>query len=276
MVVSTPPLVSIITPVYNGSKYLAELIQSVQEQDYPNIEHLIIDDGSQDNGATVEILRKYPHLTWWSHINRGQYATMNTGMQSARGEIICFINADDVISSGAVSSVVDFLIRYPQYDGVFGIATRIDSQGKPVPYYVPFRSASIYFHQFFAHISHCSLYIRKASLLSRALEFDSSLKYVGDYDWIVRVHKQGLKIGLIRKELSKVRLHSEQASQKNSSESAMEARQVIALHKINKPLYLFLKTLYKLLFKGWLLSRILRGDITGLPPQHWVRKYLGH
>lgn len=276
MVVSTSPLVSIITPVYNGSKYLEELIQSVQEQDYPKIEHLIIDDGSQDNGATVEILRKYPHLTWWSHINRGQYATMNTGMQSARGEIICFVNADDVISSGAVSSVVDFLLRYPQYDGVFGIATRIDSQGKPIPYYVPFRSASIYFHQFFAHISHCSLYIRKAPLLSRALEFDPSLKYVGDYEWLVRVHKQGLKIGLIKKELSKVRLHSEQASQKNSSESAMEARQVIASHKINKPLYFFLKTLYRLLFKGWLLNRIFRGDVTGLPPQHWVRKYLGH
>jgi glycosyltransferase involved in cell wall biosynthesis len=274
MVINAYPLVSIITPVYNGSEYLEDFIRSVLNQDYPDIEHLIIDDGSQDNGATVAILRKYPHLTWWSHINKGQYATMNAGLQSANGEIVCFVNDDDVMSPGAVSSVVEFLVRYPHYDGVFGIATRIDAQGRSIPYYIPFRTAPLYFHQFFAHISHSSLYIRKASLLSHALEFDPLLKYVGDYDWIIRVHKNGLNIGLLRRELSKVRLYPEQTSQQNSAPSAIEARQVISTHKISKPLYLFLKTLYKLLFKAWLLGRIVRGDTTGLPAQHWVRKYI--
>jgi glycosyltransferase involved in cell wall biosynthesis len=274
MVVNVFPLVSIITPVYNGSLYLEELIQSVRSQDYPSIEHIVIDDGSQDNGATVAILNSYPHLTWWSQNNKGQYATMNVGLRSARGEIICFVSADDIISPGAVSSVVDFFIRYPSYDGVFGIATRIDSQGRPIPYYIPFRTAPIYFHQYFAHISHCSLYVRRASLLSHALEFDPSLKYVGDYEWIVRTHKEGLNIGLVKRELSKVRLHPEQTSQKNSTDSAMEVRRVISNYKISKPLYLLLRTLYRLLFKVWLLGRIARGDTAGLPSQHWVRKYV--
>ena len=57
------PLVSIITPVYNGAEYLEELIISVRDhQDYPYIEHIIIDDGSTDDGETVSILKKYPHL----------------------------------------------------------------------------------------------------------------------------------------------------------------------------------------------------------------------
>jgi glycosyltransferase involved in cell wall biosynthesis len=274
MVVSAVPLVSIVTPVYNGSEYLEQLIQSVRNQDYPNIEHIVIDDGSRDNGATVAILRKYPHLTWWSHTNRGQYATMNVGLQSAKGDIISFVNADDVISPNAVSAVVNFLAEHPGCDGVFGIATRIDAQGKPLPYYIPFRTAPIYFHQFFAHISHCSLYTKTAALRRHSLEFSPSLKYVGDYDWIVRVHREGLSIGVIRHELSKVRLHSEQASQQNATESRLELRNVIAAHNIRGPLYTILRTVYKFLFKAWLLGRIVRGDATMLPPQHWVRKYL--
>lgn len=274
MVVKAAPLISIVTPVYNGSEYLEPLIQSVRNQEYPNIEHIIIDDGSQDNGATLAIVCKYPHLTWWSHANRGQYATMNAGLQSANGEIICFVNADDIVSPGAVAAVVRYLSAKPACDGVFGIATRIDVQGRPLPYYIPFRTAPIYFHQFFAHISHCSLYVKTTALRRHALEFDPSLKYVGDYDWIVRVHRAGLNIGVIRRELSKVRLHAAQTSQRNSAESALEIRKVIAAHNINRPVYKVLKTVYKLLFKAWLLGRIARGDATALPPQHWMRRYL--
>ena len=62
--------VSIITPAYNGAEYLEELFESVLKQDYPNIEHIIVDDGSQDNGATISILQKYPHLHWRSRPNR--------------------------------------------------------------------------------------------------------------------------------------------------------------------------------------------------------------
>ena len=72
MEVSNFSLVSIITPTCNGAEYLEELIQSVTRQVYPNIEHLVIDDGSQYGGATVAILNRYPHLRWWSRENKGQ------------------------------------------------------------------------------------------------------------------------------------------------------------------------------------------------------------
>src|SRR5438876_704742 len=72
-----------------------ELIKSVLEQDYLHIEHIIIDDGSTDDGATVEVLKRYPHLRWWSRENKGQYATLNEGLATARGSVVGIISADD-------------------------------------------------------------------------------------------------------------------------------------------------------------------------------------
>jgi glycosyltransferase involved in cell wall biosynthesis len=257
-------LVSIVTPVYNGAEYLEELIQSVNSQDYPRIEHLIIDDGSDDHGATQAVLRKYPHLRWFHQDNSGQYATLNKGMRLAQGEIICFVSADDVLSPGAVSAAVGFLEKHPHCDGVFGITTRINLKGEDLPYYVPFRTAPLYFYQYFAHISHCSLYVKKAALDSHALTFDPSLKYNGDYDWIIRLHKAGLNIAPLKRELSKVRLHSDQASHKYSETSLAEAKKVVATHRINKPLYYFFNTPYRLLFKVWLLNQILTHEGAGI------------
>lgn len=123
------PLVSIVTPVYNGAQFIEDLILSVKKQDYPNVEHIIVDDGSNDNGATIEILKKYPHLRWWSHPNQGQYATMNEGLSAVNGDFVCFVSSDDILLSGAIKSVVDFLLSHPEMDGVFGLTDYIDGQG---------------------------------------------------------------------------------------------------------------------------------------------------
>lgn len=124
------PWVSIITPVYNGSQHIEELILSVKTQNYPRIEHIIIDDGSQDGGATVAILERYPHLKWWGRDNRGQYATMNEGLEKARGDIICFISADDLLCSDAVQNAVDYLAGSSSSDGVFGRTLLILENGR--------------------------------------------------------------------------------------------------------------------------------------------------
>jgi len=244
MALTTGPLVSIMTPVYNGSEYLDELIQSVLQQDYPHIEHLIIDDGSRDDGATVAVLKKYSQLRWWSRENKGQYATMNEGLQAAKGEIICFVSADDVLVSGAVSAAVGFLSKHPHDDGVFGITTRIDPTGEPLPFYIPFRTAPMAFYPYFAHVSHCSLYVKTASLRKHELQFDPTLKYVGDYDWMIRIYKSRLKIGLLKQELSRVRLHPDQASRKFSGGSQLEEQKVLKTQRIDNFTYKFFHWVY--------------------------------
>ncbi len=269
MVVNMYPLVSIITPAYNGSEYLEGLIQSVLRQTYQNIEHIIIDDGSQDNEATVSILRRYPHLRWWNRPNKGQYATMNEGLSAAQGEIICFVNADDCVTEGAVKSAVQYLMENPLFDGVFGITNYIDQWGNDYRYWIPFRTAPINFYPYFAHISHCSLYIKKESVQQHGLSFDPSLRFVGDYEWIIRIHKAGLRIGVIRRVLSKVRIHIDQASQKHREASALEAQMVLKTQHVNHMAYVVLSTINVFLLRVWRICQMLknigvRGTVTYL------------
>lgn len=88
---------SVITPVYNGSAFLEELILNVQKQDYiGDIEHIIINDGSTDDGATQNIIDKYPHLVTRSRSNFGQYASINEAIKLATGDFLVIISADDL------------------------------------------------------------------------------------------------------------------------------------------------------------------------------------
>jgi glycosyltransferase involved in cell wall biosynthesis len=100
------PLVSIITVVYNGEKYLEETIQSVINQTYDNVEYIIIDGGSTD--STIDIIKKYEDkLDYWiSEKDYGLYHAMNKGIEHANGKIIGMINADDYYYTGAISKVI--------------------------------------------------------------------------------------------------------------------------------------------------------------------------
>jgi glycosyltransferase involved in cell wall biosynthesis len=118
------PLVTIITPAYNRASFLDETIQSVLAQDYPNIEYIILDDGSTDN--TGEVLEKYKGRIYWeTHPNMGETHTVNKGFKMARGEIVCVVNSDDPLLPGAVSAAValmrerpDVLAAYPDWNEI--------------------------------------------------------------------------------------------------------------------------------------------------------------
>jgi glycosyltransferase involved in cell wall biosynthesis len=229
------PLVSIITPVYNGSKYLDELIQSVRAQDYPNIEHIVIDDGSTDEGATAAILRRYPHLRSWSRGNLGQYATMNEGLAAAKGEYVCFISADDVMEPGAVRRVFDFFREHPEFDGVIGCTRAMTEAGNPYAA-PPFQFVPVRSYAYFMQISHCSLYVNREALLRRRLTFDPSLRYIGDYDWLVRV-VDTLRIGRLHFPLSTVRIHRTQASRLHRQVMMAEQRRIVTANRIHPWLF---------------------------------------
>lgn len=229
------PLVSIITPVYNGAQYLDELIQSVHSQDYPNIEHIIIDDGSADDGATLNVLKRYPHLRFWSRENRGQYATMNEGLLAAHGEFVCFVSADDMVQPGAVGRVVEFLQRCPACDAVAGLTQFVTEKGAPYAN-SPFQTASVRCYAYLSQISHCSLYVKRDQLLRYNLLFDPSLHYVGDYDWILKV-VANLRVGRLPLYLAKVRLHTAQTSKRHRRAMVEEQRRVVAAHRINPVLF---------------------------------------
>ena len=102
-----PPLVSIVTPTLNQARYLEETIRSVEEQDYPRVEHLVIDGGSTD--GTLEILSRHPQLRWVSGPDGGQAHAIGRGFELASGRIFAWLNSDDLYLPGAVAEAVDAL-----------------------------------------------------------------------------------------------------------------------------------------------------------------------
>ncbi|MBC8331160.1 MAG: glycosyltransferase [Anaerolineae bacterium] len=223
-----------MTPVYNGADYLVPLIESVAAQDYPHIEHLVIDDGSTDDGATVAVLEQYPHLRWWSRENRGQYPTMNEGLSAAEGEIICFISADDLMTPGAVQAVVDKFLAHPELDGVYGKMLWMGEDGSIRYAQEVITRAPLWFHRYKPFISHCSLYIKRDAIERNDLLFDSSLRYLGDFDWINRIADASLKIKFLDKVLSMVRFHEQQTSRVHADAIKMESKLIQERHGINR------------------------------------------
>jgi len=116
------PLVSIVTPSYNQWQFIEDTILSVKNQDYPNIEHIIVDGGSTDD--TVETLRKYEgtyNMRWISEPDEGQADAVNKGFAMAKGEIIGWLNSDDVyLLRNTVSSVVGKFRQSPEVAILYG------------------------------------------------------------------------------------------------------------------------------------------------------------
>jgi glycosyltransferase involved in cell wall biosynthesis len=231
------PLVTIITPVYNGAAFLDDLILSVHNQDYPAVEHIIIDDGSTDNQATLNVLQKYPHLRWWSRENRGQYATMNEGLEAAQGEIVCFISADDVMETGAILSAVNALKKNPQCAGVYGSYTIIDENNAPHLYQPLVRHAPVGLYRYLPFIAHCSFYLRKEQLQSNNLYLNPALRFTGDYDWIMRIAEAGLELAFVSQVLSRLRWHSQQTSNTQTALIKAEQAQVWKAHGVNSLIF---------------------------------------
>ncbi|MGH2395642.1 MAG: glycosyltransferase family 2 protein [bacterium] len=128
------PVVSIVTPSFNQGRFIAETIDSVLSQDYPHVEYQVIDGNSTD--ATLEILRRYDgRLSWVSEPDRGQSHAINKGWRRSRGEIIAWLNADDLYRPGAIRRVVEFFRAHPHVDLVYGDCEYIGERGEVVRRY---------------------------------------------------------------------------------------------------------------------------------------------
>jgi hypothetical protein len=126
------PLVTIVTPSYNQAEYLEATIQSVLAQDYPNLEYFIVDGGSTD--GSLEIIKKYAdQLTWWvSESDQGQADAINKGLLRAQGEVVAWLNSDDLYLPNAISEGAATLTADSGLGLVFGDAITIDSHGRPL------------------------------------------------------------------------------------------------------------------------------------------------
>lgn len=180
------PLVSIITPSFNQARFLEQTIQSVLSQDYPKIEYFIIDGGSTD--GSVEIIRAHADRLagWISEPDSGQTEAINKGFARATGEILAWLNSDDVYRPGAISSAVDFLRRHPEIGLVYGDADYIDEGGHVIGSFPAARTDYRRLRRGYVHIPQQSAFFR-ARLWNMAGPLDPSFYFAMDYDLWVRI-----------------------------------------------------------------------------------------
>ena len=126
------PLVSVITPSFNQAAFLEATLRSVLEQDYPRLEYIVVDGGSTD--GSLEILSRYESrlAACISEPDGGQTDAINKGFARASGEILAWLNSDDIYYPGAVREAVGYLQAHPEIGMVHGAAYYVDEQGAPV------------------------------------------------------------------------------------------------------------------------------------------------
>ena len=115
------PMISIITPCLNRVGFVEAAIESVLDQDYPKLEHIVVDGGSTD--GTLDVLRRYEHVRLISEPDEGVYDALNKGIAMARGEIIGHLNTDDLYEPHVLSEVARCFVENPDADMVCGGAT---------------------------------------------------------------------------------------------------------------------------------------------------------
>lgn len=200
------PLVSIVTPSYNQGRFIKRTIDSVLHQTYPKIEYIVMDGGSTDE--TVKILKSYDDRFYWvSERDQGQTDAINKGFARAQGEILAYLNSDDVLHPEAVDKVVNFLLDHPEIDLVYGKAYYIDEEDRVIGMY-PTREYSFEYLIGEDFICQPAAFWRRR-IAQRVGAFDDSLFIVMDYDYWLRIAKAGGTIVFLNEILACSRLYPE-------------------------------------------------------------------
>jgi glycosyltransferase involved in cell wall biosynthesis len=191
------PSISIVTPSFNQGAFLTEALLSVKEQKYGELEHLVIDGGSDDD--TIKILCRYSdeaswkHLRWTSEPDHGQSHALNKGFAKASGDIIGWLNSDDRYRPGCLNCVSRIFHDRPDIDVVYGDYTWIDENGRTIQ-----RRREIEF-SYFILLYHRVLYIPTTATFfrRRVIEdgnwLDESLYYAMDFEFFVRLASRGYR-----------------------------------------------------------------------------------
>lgn len=180
------PLVSIITPSLNQGKFIRAAIESVLNQDYEQIEYIVIDGGSTDD--TLSILEEYKgRLTYISEPDEGQSNAINKGFRMAHGSIVAWLNSDDVYEPGCVSHAVELMEAQPQAALLYGEGYLIDDRGEKIRAFEHTRDFSLWaLIYIWDYIMQPATFFR-ADALREVGYLDESLNWTMDWDLWIRL-----------------------------------------------------------------------------------------
>ena len=180
------PLVSIITPSFNQADFLESTILSVIQQDYPRLEYIIVDGGSNDDSE--EIIRKHEDQisSWSSEPDAGQTEAINKGFGRATGDILAYLNSDDLYRPGAVSEAVEFLSKHADVGMVYGDADYINETGQTIGRFPAAQTDYRRLRRGYVHIPQQAAFFR-AELWEQVGPLDPTFHFAMDYDLWVRI-----------------------------------------------------------------------------------------
>lgn len=212
------PKVSIIIPVYNGSKYLREAIDSALGQSYPNVEVIVVNDGSADSGATEKIALSYGNrIRYYSKENGGVSTALNYGIEKMTGEYFSWLSHDDVYYPNKISSQINYLMKNDLIDTILyggyeliDESSQVRAQIKPENLYPEDKLNIPLFPIFRGLINGCSLLIHKSHFQKSGL-FDENLLLVQDYALWFKMFRNA-EIKFLSGISVKTRVHNEQQS----------------------------------------------------------------
>ena len=247
------PLITVITAVYNGEKFLEESIKSVIDQNYSNVEYIIIDGGSADK--TISIITKYEDdIDYWiSEPDRGMYDAINKGIRIARGEYIANLNSDDYYcDNNVISHLVEFIRANKKVDAIYGDIIRFYENTGIKKYsrrfQVDFHKLLLSQHSTF--VAHPSLVVKKKVYLEIGL-FNTRYRYAGDFDFILKLMKK-YKVIYLNIPIETFRLH--ESSITYSGKINSERIEILEKHGLFEMNYLYRSFMFVLV---WVKYKII-------------------
>ena len=199
---SSAPLVSVIVAVHNGERFLRPALESLFAQDHEPFEVVFVDDGSHDGSA--DIAREFPDLRYVYQENQGLAAARNAGLRLARGELVAYLDDDDLLPPHKLSRQVRYLVENPDVGCVLGRQEVMLEPGVEPPEWLT-RDA---IYGDLDGIPLVSAMIR-AEVLRSLGGFDESYRFAEDRDLFVRLRESGVRIEVIPEVLLYRRFHGE-------------------------------------------------------------------
>lgn len=226
------PKISVITPSYNQGRFIEQTILSVISQGYPNLEYIIMDGGSTDN--TVEVIKKYEkHIAHWqSKKDNGQAAAINEGFGIATGDIVCWLNSDDMYLPGILHKIGAAFTNIQAPEMLFGNSIHYRDASKKTrgsDVVVAFQNNSI---------ALCDYIIQPSSFYTKVAwatvgKLDETLHFSFDWDWFIRAQKANVLFTPFGEYLSLYRIHDAHKSGGGASKRTDELKQIAA--RYNEP-----------------------------------------
>lgn len=211
----TEILLSIVTPSYNQATFIAENLESVRNQAGADVEHIVVDGGSDD--GTVDILREYEdtyNLRWVSESDRGQTHALNKGIEMANGEWIGWQNSDDYYVPGAFAAFRSALVENPGADAVYGDLVIVDESSERRARQFMTRPSKFIQRYWSLFASNQALFVRR-EILKEIYPLDESLTYTMDAELIWELLDGDYELVRVSQELGAFRVQPDAKTYQN-------------------------------------------------------------